>query len=78
MVLPFKSPSVAQVLPLTQAHRLSEFVFRILAFLFRIAHKQALADGAPLQEPKCCPGASVGPCPNLGILFPNRPQTSPR
>jgi len=84
MVLPFKSPSDAQVLPLTQLHRLSELVFRMLAFFFRIAPKKALTDGAPFQEPECCPSASVDPSasfvgigfPNVGILFPNRPKTS--
>jgi len=84
MVLPFKSPSAAQVLPLTHLHRLLELVFRMLAFFFRIAPKQAVTDGAPFQEPKCCPSASVDPAasfvrigfPNVGILFPNCPKTS--
>ena len=82
MVLPFKSPSAAQVLPLTHLHRLSELVFRMLAFFFRIAPKQALTDGASFQEPKCCPSASVDPAasfvgigfPNVGILFFESPQ----
>jgi len=85
MVLPFKSPSAAQVLPLTHLHRLLELVFRMLAFFFRIAPKQAVTDGAPFQEPKCCSSASVDPSasfvgigfPNVGILFPDRPKTSP-
>jgi len=86
MVLPCKSPSAAQVLRLTHLHRLLELVFQILAFFFRIAPKQALADGDPFQEPKRCPSASIDPSasfarigfPNLGVLFPNRPQASPR
>jgi len=86
VVLPCKSPSAAQVLPSPQLHRLLELVFRMLAFFFRIAPKQALIDGAPLQEPKCCPSASDGPSasfvgigfPNVGILFLNRPKTSSR
>jgi len=85
MVLPFESPSAAQVLPLTHLNRLLELVFRMLAFFFRIAPKQAVTDGASLQESKCCPSASVDPAaslvgigfPNAGILFPNRPKTSP-
>jgi len=78
-------PSAAQVLPLTHLTRLLELVFRMLAFFFRIAPKKALTDGAPFQEPECCPSASVGHAasfvgigfPNAGILFPNRPKTSP-
>jgi len=84
MVHPFKSPSAAQVLPLAQLCHLLELVFQMLAFFFRIAPKQALTDGAPFQESKCCPSASVDPSaslvrigfPNAGILFPNRPKTS--
>jgi len=86
MALPCKSPSAAQVLPLTHLRCLLELVFRILSFFFRIAPKQVLADVAPLQQPKLCPSASIDPAaslvkigfPNLGILFPHRPQTSPR
>jgi len=84
MVLPFKSPSAAQVLGLVMLRCLLELVFRMLAFFFQIAPKQAVADGAPFQEHKCCPSASVDPAasfvrigfPNAGILFPNRPKTS--
>ena len=84
MVLPFKSPNAAQVLPLTHLHCFLELVFQMLAFFFPVAPKQALTDGAPFQEPKCCPSASVGHAalfvgigfPNVGILFPNRPKTS--
>jgi len=84
MVLPFKSPSAAQVLPLTHLHRLLELDFRMLAFFFQIAPKQAVTDRAPFQEPKCCPSVSVGHAaplvgigfPNVGILFPDRPKTS--
>jgi len=84
MVLPCKSPSAAQVLWFAHLHRLSELVFQMLAFFFPVAPKQALTDGAPFQEPKCCPSASVGHAelfvgigfPNVGILFPNRPKTS--
>jgi len=84
MVLPFKSPSAAQVLPLTHLHRLLELVFRMLAFFFQIAPKQAVADSPSFQEPKCCPSALVDPAasfvgigfPNVGILFPNCPKTS--
>jgi len=86
MALPFKSPSAAQVLPSTHLHCLLELVFRMLAFFFRIAPKQALTDVAPLQQPKLCPSASIDPgasfvrigFPNLGILVPNRSQTSLR
>ena len=85
MALPFKSLSAAQMLPLTHLHCLSELVFRMLSFFFRIAPKQAVTGGAPLQEAECCPSASVDPAasfvrigfPNVGILFPNRPKTSP-
>jgi len=61
MVLPCKSPSAAQVLQLANLHRLLELIFRMLAFFFRIAPKQALAGGDPLQELKRCPSASVDP-----------------
>jgi len=86
MVLPFKSPSAAQVLRLVMLHCLLELVFRMLAFFFRIAPKQALTHGAPFQEPKCCLSASVDPSesfvrigfPNAGILFLNRLKTGSR
>ena len=67
MVLPFKSPSAAQVLPLTHLHRLSELVFRMLAFFFRIASEQALTDGASfLQAPNA---AQVLPSTQLHRLL---------
>ena len=85
MALPCKSQSAAQVLPPTQLHHLLELVFRMLAFFFRIAPKEALTDGASFQEPECCPSASVGHAASfvgigflsVGILFPNCPKTSP-
>jgi len=86
MALPFKSPLVAQVLPLAQLHRLFAFFFRMMEFFFQVAQKQAITDGPSFQEPTCCSSASVGPAVsfvdiffrNDGILFPNRPKTSYR
>jgi len=81
VVLPFKGPSGAQVLPLAQLHHWLAFFSRMMELFFRIAHEQAVAGGPSFQEPKCCSSASVGPAapfvgtlfPNDGIVFPNGP-----
>jgi len=70
MVLPFKSPSAAQLLPLAQLRCFVEFHFRMLEFFFRIAQKQALIDGPSFQELKCCSSASmIGPAAPFGGIL---------